>query len=404
MRPTTDAQHTRNAKLKPKQPIVPLAFSIYFTTVMLIALVGLVVSIYMAYSHSRVYLDIDYRSFCAISQSFNCDTVSQSAESILWGMPVATWGIFGYSFFIIGLLFAGGEQAQNRRMWSILFGIALLYSLYSVVLAAISIKVIRSICIMCLVSYAINFMLLFYVWLIRRRFVTESWRSSFKGDLQYLHKRKKHLAVVLGSLVVILVVVWGAYPKYWMMAPPELGTEIPRGVTEEGHPWIGAETPELEITEFSDYLCFQCKKMHFYLRLLIERHPGKLRIVHRHFPMDDEYNPLVKAPLHVGSGRMALLAIFAQTKGKFWEMNDTLFQLQRTKEDISVRAVAEKVGLDFEALSGAIDNRGIQRRLMKDLWDGFQLKITGTPTFVVNGEVHRGQVPPSILEMALHAR
>ena len=386
------------------KPIIPLPFGIYYTTLVLIALAGLAVSSYMAYSHSRVYLDIGYRSFCAISQSFNCDTVSQSTHSILWGMPVATWGIFAYVFFLLGVLCAWGAKAQKKRMWSLLFGLALLYSIYSMALAAISITRIKSICIMCLVSYGVNLSLLFYVWLVRRRFSDEPWRSAFQLDFQYLYDRKKQIVSVMAVFTVIVLTAWSMYPKYWIMAPPKLGAEIPRGITEDGHPWLGAEAPVLEITEFSDYLCFQCKKMHFYLRLLIEKHPGKIRIIHRHYPMDSDYNPIVKTPLHVGSGRMALLAIYAQTEGKFWEMNDTLFKLQRAKEKIKVREVAGLTGLDFDHLSAAINDREIQRKLMKDLWEGFQLEITGTPTFVVNGEVYRGQIPPDILQAALSSQ
>ena len=103
---------------------------------------------------------------------------------------------------------------------------------------------------------------------------------------------------------------------------------MPSGVNDEGHPWIGAENPELTIEEFTDYQCFQCKKMHFFLRRLVAQHPDKIRLVHRNYPLDHELNPIVVSqPYHVGSGKMALVANAAGISGKFWEMNDLLFGL-----------------------------------------------------------------------------
>ena len=71
--------------------------------------------------------------------------------------------------------------------------------------------------------------------------------------------------------------------------------------------------------EFTDYLCFQCRKMHYYLRDLVARYPDKIRLVHRNYPMDHEFNPMVKEPFHVGAGKMALLAIHAAASGSFLE-------------------------------------------------------------------------------------
>ena len=45
--------------------------------------------------------------------------------------------------------------------------------------------------------------------------------------------------------------------------------------------------------EFTDYQCFQCRKMHYYLRKLVARYPDKIRITHCSFPMDQEFNPLL---------------------------------------------------------------------------------------------------------------
>ena len=144
------------------------------------------------------------------------------------------------------------------------------------------------------------------------------------------------------------------FPPYWEFHPPRADAAIPAGVTAEGHPWIGAEHPVLEITEFTDYQCFQCRKMHLYLRELIARYPDKIRLVHRNYPMDHEFNPIVKEPFHSGSGRMALLAIHAAASGSFWELNDLLFDRAVGEGRIRLEDLAAGTGIDQRLLSAAL--------------------------------------------------
>ncbi len=87
--------------MRKTKAINTLPFPVYLWTIILLAIVGLADSIYLAISHYRIYTDIGYRSFCAISKAINCDTVSQSAYSIFWGVPVPVWGIIGYTFFFV---------------------------------------------------------------------------------------------------------------------------------------------------------------------------------------------------------------------------------------------------------------------------------------------------------------
>jgi uncharacterized membrane protein len=120
------------------KPIHPLPFPVYFWAVAFVAVIGLGNSIYLSVSHYRVYMDIGYRSFCALSRSINCDTVSQSPYSIFWGVPLPVWGIMGYTFFLLFLLFAKTNAAQKQRIWSLLIVLSALFSIYSLILALIS--------------------------------------------------------------------------------------------------------------------------------------------------------------------------------------------------------------------------------------------------------------------------
>jgi protein-disulfide isomerase len=169
------------------------------------------------------------------------------------------------------------------------------------------------------------------------------------------------------------------------------------GLTDEGHPWIGAERPALEIAEFADYQCFQCRKMHYYLRELVAKYPDKIRLIHRNYPMDHEVNFIVQEPFHVGSGKMALLAIHAAMAGRFWQMNDFLFDLAGNGKDIDLKEVSEKTGLDPLGLAGSLQNPVFRQRLMIDIRSGMKLRILGTPSYLINSKVYEGHIPAEIL-------
>ena len=387
--------------MKKTKQIIPLPFPFYFWTVAALAMAGVLDSIYLSISHYRVYTDIAYESFCAISRSINCDTVSQSPYSIFIGVPVPVWGIIGYSFLILFLPFVWSKDAQKERIWPILIFISLTFSIYSVILAYISTFYIHSYCMMCIVSFGINFLLLYYTWLVRKRFDKSGIIKGLMLDIGFLWEKKKQAGFFFLSFFSIVILLLIFFPSYWHIATPTLSTDIPHGITEDGYPWIGAENPKLLITEFTDYQCFQCKKMHFYLRKLVEKNPDKIRLIHRHFPMDHKYNPIVKEPFHVGSGKMAILAEYAQTQGKFWEMNDLLFEIAGHTKYINIKKLADRVGLNYRALSSSTKNRIIRYKVKHDIAIGMKLGIVGTPGYVIDGKVYLGQIPPEILSRVL---
>ena len=381
--------------------VKPLRFSIYFWAVAATAAAGLVNSIYLAVSHYRVHADILYTSFCAISNSLNCDTVSQSPYSIFLGIPVPIWGIFGYGFFLLLLMFAKSGAADHRRMWPLLILIAAGFCIYSMILAYISKYHIHAYCIMCIVGYGINFLLLFLVWIVRRRFTEKGFIRSLKNDALFLWQQKKKCGYAFAPLLAAIVLVFIFLPHYWIFDLPGLHSGIPTGVTEEGSPWIGARDPDLVITEYTDYMCPYCKKAHAYMRQIVEENPDKIRLVHKHFPMSQDYNPLVDAPYHEGAGKLAIAAAYAMYEGKFWEMNDRLYDVPKGIKSLDVRTLAEETGVDFKRLAVAPKIKKLRYLVKRDVAEGIKLGITGTPAYVINGEVYQGRIPVKVIKKAL---
>jgi uncharacterized membrane protein/predicted DsbA family dithiol-disulfide isomerase len=384
-----------------KKRFFPLAI-VNWGAVVVLSFFGLVNAIYMALSHYWVYTDISYQSFCALSQAINCDTVSQSPYSIFLGLPVPVWGVIGYSLFILLLSFTGFKFPKKKRVWSLLFVLSAAFSLYSISLGFVSTYFIHSYCIMCILSYGINFSLTYLIWVNMQRLgQTNLWRGLINDGCFFWEQKRKATPVFIVFIVgTVLLICF--FPSYWEYPLPENRNTLIWGTNEEGHPWIGAENPELTIEEFTDYQCFQCKKMHFFLRRLVAQHPDKIRLVHRNYPLDHELNPIVvPQPYHVGSGKMALVANAAGLSGKFWEMNDLLFGLVGQTDTMKIKDLAEGVGMAHEDLAKNMNNPKAHRLLLMDIREGMRANIMGTPAYRINGEIHLGQIPPDILRAVI---
>ena len=371
----------------------------YFGHAVGLTLLGLLTSLYLAYTHYKNHTDLEFVSFCAISQAVNCDTVAQSPWAIFLGSPVAAWGIAAYLFIFLLLFPLRHRDERNILGWSLVTVAGVLASCCSVYLAVLSATKIHSWCILCVVTYAVNFLLAFTSWITFRRFTTTRFFQAVPAAFKVLASSN----VVRSGTALLAVSLLAArllLPTYWVQEPISLHSNVATGVTAEGFPWIGAENPQLVIEEFTDYQCFQCRKVHFYLRQLVNQHPERIRLVHRHSPLDHEFNRiLVPTPYHVGSGRLALLAIVAAEHGTFWAVNDTLYEAMQSRQaSVQLDAFAALMHISPKELATAMYSKKNLKHLQHDIVQGMQYGISGTPSFVIEGKMYAKTLPAELLQ------
>jgi uncharacterized membrane protein/protein-disulfide isomerase len=377
---------------------IPLRYHWYITPVLILLALGLANTLYLAWSHYQNYTDLTFSSFCALSKAINCDTVSQSPWSILWSLPLSHWGFFAYALFLLIVLATLRLRDDTLQLWHLLFPLGLVYAAASLVFAYISASKIHAHCLLCLASHAITLALCFSAWIIRRRFSRDGLLVGLGKGIRFLW-RSWPLRLGILALLVALVGLRLALPQYWHFTLPIANQTVATGLTEDGRPWIGAKNPKLTIHEYADYQCFQCGKMHQFLRQLINAHPDAIRLVHHHYPMDHEFNNvIVPEPFHVGSGKMAMIAIYAASKDKFWLMNDALYTMGRQKESFNTRTLAAITGFTAGELAAATQHPQIREVLLYQIRKGMKLRIGGTPTYVIEGKTYEGAIPANLLK------
>jgi protein-disulfide isomerase len=202
------------------------------------------------------------------------------------------------------------------------------------------------------------------------------------------------LATVAGGLMAFTPAYWrmGAHQQTWMDL-----AGLKRGVTPDGGHTIGADNPEVTVIEFSDYQCPGCKVAHAELRNIVKQFPTRVRVIHRHFPLDQACNRSIDRPFHADACRMASIAECAGRAGRFWEANDYLFGHALELESLSNKAIARELGLDPAALETCVRGEGLAA-VKTDIDTGIALNLRGTPSFLVDGQLYFGNLPASVLE------
>ena len=121
-----------------------------FAASLALALAGLVLSIVLVRVHNDAAAGLT--SFCTISEEINCDKVALSRWSLLFGVPVAVWGVAGYGLVVaLAVWGLSAGRLHSRGPAGLLLVLGLAFSAVSLGLAFISKAVIEA---WCLLSWA----------------------------------------------------------------------------------------------------------------------------------------------------------------------------------------------------------------------------------------------------------
>ena len=150
-------------------------------------------------------------------------------------------------------------------------------------------------------------------------------------------------------------------------------------VEREGAPIKGPNDAKVTIVEFMDPACGTCRDFYPLVKQLIDRYPGKVRVMVRY------------APLHPGSDQVVRMLEAARYQGKFWQALELLFRSQNRwvinhqSQPMRALAVLGTLGLDRDRFSADMKRPELAQAIQQDVQDGQTLNVRATPEFFVNG-------------------
>jgi protein-disulfide isomerase/uncharacterized membrane protein len=318
--------------------------------------------------------------------------VAISQYAVFAGFPVALWGLAAY-FFMGGLCIWGiAHRKKQSHTWpfAFLFWLSLFSSLVSIVLFIISHSQIHALCLLCMATYIVNF-LLFGLSIVLLRQLKSGPFEVLRPDFAVIVGNNKTFFFYVAVFAVILAIVRLSLPAYWEDQITTGPGGLLVGQTANGLDWIGARKPALQISEYSDYQCPHCRRGHLKVRSLVSQNPDKIRLVHRHFPLRR----------HQYSFSYAVLAHCAGEQNRFWEANDYLFEHGRRNEPVSAVELAQAIQIDPDRLSACTAGDAANQAIANDIAAGRDLQIRGTPSYLIGSKIYTGKIPQQIISDAL---
>jgi protein-disulfide isomerase len=166
-------------------------------------------------------------------------------------------------------------------------------------------------------------------------------------------------------------------------------------------PFIGPKGAKVTIVEFSNFQCPYCTDSWVKLKTLLTKYPKDIKYIFKHFP----FQPVGK------TFELSEMAAAAQevSQEAFWLIHDFLFtsegqsvaNLDRKAVQLKFEQLLREKKHDVKTFQTALESGTGKQRVLEDMDLGNKLRITGTPTKIVNGDMIVGSSPDNTLESYL---
>ena len=156
--------------------------------------------------------------------------------------------------------------------------------------------------------------------------------------------------------------------------------EDPVDVPSNGSPARGPSNARITLVEFSDFECPYCSLAAAELKSVFTAYPKDVRVIFKQFPLS----------MHPNAPLAAAASLAANDQGKFWEMHDKLFANFKQLSREHIFAWAQQMGLDMARFTHDVDSGKYKAIIDRDVRDGENLSVYGTPSFFINGKRYNG--------------
>jgi len=305
-----------------------------------------------------------------------CAKVAEHPSGYFLTIPVAYFGLVGYLLLsLIAVLRFNTDRANFRSLTVVATGLGAIGTLASLYLQLISFTVIHAVCPYCLTS-AVAMTLIFVTQVL---LLKETKKAT---DEQLVDTASPFKLLKLGLPLVALAVAGiqsttlqsslrgvAAFSESKLGGLPLIGNQ-PHS--------FGDEKAPITIVEFADLGCPTCQKMAPQVKEFIEKYPGKVRLVYRHFLIDQ----------HEMSPTAAAMAEIAADKGRFWDYTRALMAGMDGNEIHDVEPIlsaARAAGLDPKDMLPRLQdtNDPVYQRISDDRKVADAIGVKGTPTFIL---------------------
>jgi protein-disulfide isomerase len=141
-------------------------------------------------------------------------------------------------------------------------------------------------------------------------------------------------------------------------------------------PSKGAAKPVVTLVEWADFECPFCGVAAPLLKGVVEKYPDQVQLVFKHYPLS----------AHQHAENAARAAVAAQRQGKFWPVQQALFENQKAGlDEPNILKLAREAGLDMKEFENDIASEATADSVARDRKQADELGLEGTPMIYING-------------------
>lgn len=174
---------------------------------------------------------------------------------------------------------------------------------------------------------------------------------------------------------------------------PRKVLEDPVKIATAGDPVRGPANARVTIVEFSDFQCPYCSLAAPKVLGLADQFPKDVKVVFKQFPLD----------MHRNARFAAEASLAANAQGKFWQLHDKMFPNFRQLTRENIMKWAAEIGLDMPRFTQDLDSHKYRPVVEKELNQGMDAGVMGTPTFFIDGKRYNGPMEPGIVKPIIEA-
>jgi protein-disulfide isomerase len=159
-----------------------------------------------------------------------------------------------------------------------------------------------------------------------------------------------------------------------------MSTQLTPPVGKDDH-IKGTADATIEIVEYGDFQCPDCGDAHPVVEHILQVFGKQIRFVFRNLPLTE---------IHEYALIAAMAAEAAGLQGKYWEMNDLLYENQQDLNEDLLYNLADQLGLNAKKFEDDLQSKALQQKINNDISSAEESGVPGTPTFFVNGKMFDG--------------
>lgn len=409
-------------------------------TLRVLTLCGLILSSYLMYQRAQHLSGNDANEgICSLVKISNCAKVENSRFAVVAGVPTAAWGAL---YFLVFSIFAWsgprvdwssslkrkgtakypGKKPEADLTGHPFFPVATILAVAglagSFLFAFIAVTYVKAFCVGCAGIYLITLLLALGLigsdedpYVVRAaKGIPGAWSYAriIFAPAELPGALGLKISAILG--VLLLPAVFYATPlmqKKFVSADSEKILNEYAYQPEVEFQYVPGETmvkgrgeAPIHIVVFTDFLCPHCKRFSDSLKKVLASYdPDQYLLVYKHFPFEDQCNPLVRRFIeegklrreytHFGACNLAALAqsLYSDYR-KFWDYSSDFYLEEDEREGEKaydkMKSISDRAKIDYEEWTKKTKDPANLKRVSRDIKEGVELGIVSIPAVYIN--------------------